>query len=91
MAYDSVTEDNVYLCVGHPLRRDIENIVNWMLNDNFTDAYNSILSRQRIVTSRVKISTDCPQWFITSITIITLHKVCYTMFIVDAFIKTILI
>ena len=43
MAYDVVNEDNVYLCVGHPLRRDIENIVKWMLNDNFTVAYNSIL------------------------------------------------
>ena len=75
MAYDSVTEDNVYLCVGHPLRRDIENIVNWMLNDNFTDAYNSILSRQRIVNCGVKISSGYPQWFITSIIIIILHRV----------------
>ena len=44
MAFDEVNEDNVYICVGHPLRRDIENIVNWMLNDNFTKAYNSILN-----------------------------------------------
>jgi len=43
MAYDEVTEDNVYLCVGHPPRRDIENIVKWMLNDHFSVAYNSIL------------------------------------------------
>lgn len=43
MAFDEVTEDNVYTCVGHPLRRDIENIVNWVLNENFTTAYNSIL------------------------------------------------
>jgi len=43
MAYDEVTEDNVYLCVGHPPRRDIENIVKWMLNDHFSDAYGSIL------------------------------------------------
>jgi len=44
MAYDEVTEDNVYLCVGHPPRRDIENIVKWMLNDHFSVAYNSILA-----------------------------------------------
>ena len=43
MAYEEVTEDNVYLCVGHPPRRDIENIVKWMLNDHFSVAYNSIL------------------------------------------------
>ena len=43
MAYDEVTEDNVYLCVGHPPRHDIENIVKWMLNDHFSVAYNSIL------------------------------------------------
>ncbi|XP_046363718.2 replication factor C subunit 5-like [Haliotis rufescens] len=42
MAYEEVTEDNVYTCVGHPLRRDIENIVNWVLNENFTSAYNNI-------------------------------------------------
>jgi len=44
MAYDEVTEENVYLCVGHPPRRDIENIVKWMLNDHFSTAYNSILA-----------------------------------------------
>ncbi|KAK2187441.1 hypothetical protein NP493_165g03019 [Ridgeia piscesae] len=40
MAYDNVTEDNVYLCVGHPLRKDIENIVNWMLSNDFKTCYN---------------------------------------------------
>jgi len=45
MAYDEVTEDNVYLCVGHPPRQDIENIVKWMLNDHFSVAFNSILFR----------------------------------------------
>lgn len=45
MAFDEVNEDNVYTCVGHPLRKDIENIVKWMLNDDFTTAYNSILHR----------------------------------------------
>ena len=43
MAYDVINEDNVYTCVGHPLRKDIENIVNWMLNESFTTAHNSIL------------------------------------------------
>ena len=43
MAYDEVNEDAVYTCVGHPLRRDIENVVNWLLNEDFITAYNSIL------------------------------------------------
>ncbi|XP_059146697.1 replication factor C subunit 5-like [Physella acuta] len=44
MAFDEVTEDNVYTCVGHPLRKDIENIVNWVLNENFTTAYKNIMN-----------------------------------------------
>ncbi|KAK7087944.1 replication factor C subunit 5-like isoform X1 [Littorina saxatilis] len=43
MAYDLVDEDSVYNCVGHPLRQDIENIVNWLLNESFCKAYNNIL------------------------------------------------
>ncbi|KAL4223501.1 Replication factor C (RF-C) subunit [Mactra antiquata] len=43
MAFDEITEDNVYTCVGHPLRKDIENIVYWILNENFTTAYNNIM------------------------------------------------
>lgn len=42
IAYEEVTEDNVYLCVGHPLRKDIENIINWMLNEDYTTAHNNI-------------------------------------------------
>lgn len=33
MAFKNVTEDNVYTCVGHPLKKDIENIIYWLLND----------------------------------------------------------
>ncbi|XP_074658799.1 replication factor C subunit 5-like [Tubulanus polymorphus] len=43
MAYDGVVdENNVYSCVGHPLRRDIESILNWMLNEDFSTAYRRI-------------------------------------------------
>lgn len=42
MVYDVVNEDNVYICVGYLFRRDIENIINWVLNENFIFAYNSI-------------------------------------------------
>ena len=41
MAFDTVTEENVYTCVGHPLKSDIANVVTWMLNEDFTAAYSS--------------------------------------------------
>jgi replication factor C subunit 3/5 len=44
MAYKEVTEDNVYKCVGHPLKSDISNIVKWLLNEEFSSAYKSILT-----------------------------------------------
>ncbi|XP_015117244.1 replication factor C subunit 5 [Diachasma alloeum] len=42
LAYGSVTEENVYNCVGHPLPIDIKNIMNWLLNESYTSAYNKI-------------------------------------------------
>lgn len=43
MAFKNVTEDNVYSCVGHPLKKDIENIVYWLLNDDdFKDTYQKL-------------------------------------------------
>ncbi|XP_049873232.1 replication factor C subunit 5 [Pectinophora gossypiella] len=34
LASRDVTEETVYTCVGHPLRTDINNIVNWLMNEN---------------------------------------------------------
>lgn len=42
MAFGEVNEINVYTCVGHPLKSDIHKIVNYLLNESFTDAYNQI-------------------------------------------------
>lgn len=43
MAFKKVNEDNVYTCVGHPLRKDIDNIINWLLNDeDFKETYQKI-------------------------------------------------
>lgn len=42
MAFGKVTEDNVYTCVGHPLRSDITNIANWALNESFSAAYSQV-------------------------------------------------
>ena len=46
MAFDIVNEVNVYTCTGQPLRSDIANIVEWMLNEDFNTAYTSILFMQ---------------------------------------------
>jgi replication factor C subunit 3/5 len=40
-AYDRIDEREIYLCTGHPQPKDIERIMNWMLNDDFSTAYSS--------------------------------------------------
>lgn len=47
MAFDKVTEETVYTCTGHPLKSDIANILDWMLNQDFSTAYRSILGRDQ--------------------------------------------
>ncbi|CAL1272481.1 unnamed protein product [Larinioides sclopetarius] len=42
LAFDVVNEENVYACVGHPLKSDMEKIVNWLLNDDFMPAFKNI-------------------------------------------------
>uniref|UniRef100_A0A2R5LIQ2 Activator 1 subunit 5 n=2 Tax=Ornithodoros turicata TaxID=34597 RepID=A0A2R5LIQ2_9ACAR len=42
MAFEEVNENNVYQCVGHPLKSDISNIVNVLLNENFPFSYDQI-------------------------------------------------
>lgn len=42
LAFDCVNEENVYACVGHPLKSDITKVVNWLLNDDFIAAYKNI-------------------------------------------------
>ena len=42
MAFNVVSEDNVYTCVGHPLKSDIANVATWLLNEDFTAAYSSM-------------------------------------------------
>lgn len=49
MAFGKVTEETVYTCTGHPLKSDIANILDWMLNQDFTTAYRNILSRVLLV------------------------------------------
>ncbi|NWS08081.1 RFC5 factor, partial [Motacilla alba] len=43
MAFGKVTEESVYTCTGHPLKSDITNILDWMLNQDFSTAYRKIM------------------------------------------------
>lgn len=44
MAYGNVTEENVYTCVGHPQKNDIQNIVGWLLSvESFQETFESNL------------------------------------------------
>ncbi|KAK0179051.1 hypothetical protein PV327_007877 [Microctonus hyperodae] len=42
LAFGLVNENNVYSCVGHPMPIDINNIVNWLLNEQYLTAYTKI-------------------------------------------------
>lgn len=42
MAYKDVTEETVYLCVGHPTTSDIKSIINWLMSvESFEECYDS--------------------------------------------------
>ena len=44
MAFDEINEDNVYTCVGHPLRKDIERILESLLStESYEKAYEGSL------------------------------------------------
>ncbi|XP_064392892.1 replication factor C subunit 5-like [Halichondria panicea] len=43
MSHDEVNEATVYSVTGQPLPNDIAKIVEWMLNENFTTAYENVL------------------------------------------------
>ncbi|KAF6037649.1 RFC5 [Bugula neritina] len=47
LSHDEVTEDTVYTCIGHPLRKDIKKIAELMLNSSFKDAFTQIQQIQR--------------------------------------------
>jgi len=42
MAYDVVNEENVYLCTGNPLPSLVRDMLNFMLNMDFQEAYEKI-------------------------------------------------
>lgn len=40
-AFPQVNEDAIYVCVGHPLKTDITNMMKWLLNDDFIITFRS--------------------------------------------------
>ncbi len=41
MASGEIDEAAVYQCTGNPLPQDVEQIVNWLMNESFVDCYHS--------------------------------------------------
>jgi replication factor C subunit 3/5 len=39
LAFGLVNEENVYNCVGHPSKSDMTNVINWLLNDDFSTIF----------------------------------------------------
>jgi replication factor C subunit 3/5 len=46
MSYDVVNEENVYMCVGAALPREIDEIFHSLLNDSFADCFKKIRQMQ---------------------------------------------
>merc|ERR1712029_57537 len=55
MAFDSVSEYNVYKCTGHPQKADINNVVNWALNEDFSTAEVHLYVHRLVLPDNVKI------------------------------------
>ena len=60
MSFDEVTEHSVYTCTGQPLPTDIAKIVEWMLNKDFSSAYQGEKNSTLEIDSLV-----CPIWPVT--------------------------
>ena len=43
-AYNSITEDTVYSCTGNPQPADVERVLTWLLEEDFSLAYQKIHS-----------------------------------------------
>lgn len=73
MSYDKITEDNVYLCTGHPTGKDIQLMLQTMLNKDFDEALRKVdeiktqkgLALQDMITDmsslfmKVQVPTEC--------------------------------
>eukprot|EP00116_Pleurobrachia_bachei_P007433 sb/3467695/ len=48
MAFDTISEENVYTCTGHPLKSDIRNIIQYMMQEDFNSAYSKIAQLKQV-------------------------------------------
>ncbi|XP_017777931.1 PREDICTED: replication factor C subunit 5 [Nicrophorus vespilloides] len=48
MSYDKITEENVYLCVGHPRPADIQYVIETILSKDFKTSYEKIREMQTV-------------------------------------------
>ena len=42
MAFDEVSPDNVYQCTGAPRPADVEQMMGWLMGEDFTSAFNNM-------------------------------------------------
>lgn len=60
MAFEGVTERNVYLCTGNPLPQDMEEIAHCLFNDDFVECFKSAsILDIRQVAAAVVVSLLC--------------------------------
>jgi replication factor C subunit 3/5 len=55
-AFDRIDETAIYTCTGHPQPKDIQRIIDSMMNDDFTTAYSS---KQHVNHVRILPSVLC--------------------------------
>ena len=48
MAFEQITETNVYTCTGHPLKSDIKAIIQWMLQEDYMAAHSKIANLKQL-------------------------------------------
>jgi DNA polymerase III delta prime subunit len=46
LAHENITEDHVYLCTGNPPPRVVENVVQWLLQEEMQPAFEKIFQLQ---------------------------------------------
>lgn len=54
-AFDRIDDTAIYTCTGHPHPKDIQRIVDTMMNDDFTTAYSSMDFTAHIFASSVVV------------------------------------
>lgn len=72
MSADTITEDAVYQCTGNPLPKDIEQVAHWLLNERFTDAFQS----ERPYCPACGSDRVLVVWLIAAVTLLTSHIAC---------------